>query len=318
MSRNRKHFVNRILKLVIILLMAAALLTTILVTTNKPAYACRCSQFPSPQDALKGATAVFAGKVISVNAAGSAIFSVSQIWKGEVLQQLVVTSPSGNSCSFNFQQGQDYLVYASGKSGSLTTGLCDRTKQLSSAELDLPLLGRGISLLTPTAPAYSIAVRNPSFELPSVGDRSFNIANITDWSVINTGNPGVFNPSAASFNFVPDGVQTLYSNGATVFQTLSTALAPKTLYTLGISVGRRQDFTDFPGFSVELRAGGNILASANQTHVRLPEAGKFERLTVYYVSPNSVEAGQLLEIRLKSVGAQTNFDLVTLDARPIP
>ncbi|MBD2537186.1 hypothetical protein H6G97_51635, partial [Nostoc flagelliforme FACHB-838] len=83
MSRNRKHFVNRILKLVIILLVAAALLTTILVTTNKPAYACRCSQFPSPQDALKGATAVFAGKVISVNAAGSATFSVSQIWKGE-------------------------------------------------------------------------------------------------------------------------------------------------------------------------------------------------------------------------------------------
>lgn len=87
---------------------------------------------------------------------------------------------------------------------------------------------------------------------------------------------------------------------------------------MGISVGRRQDFTDFPGFSVELRAGGTILASANQTHVRLPEAGKFERLTVYYVSPNSVEAGQFLEIRLKSVRAQTNFDLVTLDARPIP
>lgn len=229
MSRNRKHFVNRILKLVIILLVAVPLLITILVTTNKPAYACRCSQFPSPQDALKGAKAVFAGKVISVNAAGSATFSVSQIWKGEVLQQLVVTSPSGNSCSFNFQQGQDYLVYASGENGSLTTGLCDRTKQLSSAELELPLLGRGISLLTPTAPFYSIAVRNPSFELPSVGDSLFNIANITDWSVINTGNPGVFNPSAASFNFVPDGVQTLYSNGATVFQTLSTALAPKTL-----------------------------------------------------------------------------------------
>ncbi|MDZ8110515.1 MAG: hypothetical protein RM338_33630 [Nostoc sp. DedQUE12a] len=89
-------------------------------------------------------------------------------------------------------------------------------------------------------------------------NRKFNIANITDWSVINTGNPGVFNLSSSLFDFVPDGVQTLYSNGATAFQTLSTVLAPKTLYTLGVSVGRRRDFTDFPGFSVELRAGGTL------------------------------------------------------------
>jgi hypothetical protein len=318
MSKNLKHLVKRIFKPATVLLLAVALLITILVTTNKPAYACRCAGFPTPQEALNNATAVFAGRVISVNQSGNTTFSVSQIWKGEVLQKLVVTTPLGSSCGFNFQVGQDYLVYANGERNSLSTGLCDRTKELSSAELELPLLGRGISLLTPSAPAYSIAIRNPSFESPSLSDGSFNIANITDWSVINTGNPGVFNPSANSFNFVPDGVQTLYSNGGTVFQTLSTALAPKTLYTLGVSVGRRQDFTNFPGFSVELRAGGTVLASANQTHVRLPEAGKFERLTVYYVSPNTVEAGQLLEIRLKSAGAQTNFDLVTLDARPIP
>ncbi|HEY9801759.1 MAG TPA: hypothetical protein V6D25_15485 [Leptolyngbyaceae cyanobacterium] len=317
MNKNLKHFGNRILKPAIVLVLAVTLLITIVATTNKPAYACRCASFPSPQEALNNATAVFAGRVISVNTSGSATFSVSQIWKGEVLQNLVVTTPSGTSCGFNFQLGQDYLVYASGEKNNLTTALCDRTKELSSAELELPLLGRGISLLTPSAPAYSIAIRNPSFEQPSFADGSFNIASITDWSVINTGNPGVFNPSSSSFNFVPDGVQTLYSNGGTVFQTLTTALAPKTLYTLGVSVGRRRDFTDFPGFSVELRAGGTVLASANQTHVRLPQAGKFERLTVYYVSPDTVGAGQLLEIRLKSAGAQTNFDLVTLDARPI-
>jgi hypothetical protein len=318
MSINRRRFVNRILKLAIVLLLAVPLLITILVTTNKPAYACRCEYIESPQVALNDATAVFAGRVISVDASRSVTFSVSQIWKGEVSQQLVLNSFSGNSCSFKFQVGQDYLVYATGQSNSLGTGLCNRTRQLSAAGEDLATLGIGISSLTPYAPAYSIAIRNSSFESPSVNDGLFNIANITDWSVINTGNPGVFNPSSNSFDFVPDGVQTLYSNGATVFQTLTTALAPKTLYTLGVSVGRRRDFTNFPGFTVEFRAGGTILVSANQTHVRLPEASKFERLTVYYVSPNSVQAGQLLEIRLKSVGAQTNFDLVTLNARPIP
>lgn len=167
---------------------------------------------------------------------------------------------------------------------------------------------------TPSVHAEPIVINNPSFESPTLSDGLFNIADITGWSVINTGNPGAFNPFSNSFDFIPDGVQTLYSNGATVFQTLPTTLAPNTLYTLSVSVGRRRDFTDFPGFTVELRAGGNVLASANQTNVSIPEPGKFERLTLYYTSPNSVAPGQLLEIRLKSTGAQTNFDLVTLDA----
>ncbi len=181
-----------------------------------------------------------------------------------------------------------------------------------------PLAGAALATLTvemPSVRAEPIAIINPSFELPTVSDGSFNIANVTGWSVINTGNPGIFNPSSASFGFAPDGVQTLYSNGGTVFQTLATTLAPNTVYTLGVFVGRRLDFTPFPGFIVELRAGGTVLASANQTNIPLPTPGQFERLTLTYVSPRSIAPGQLLEIRLKSNGAQTNFDFVTLDAR---
>ncbi|MBW4565508.1 MAG: hypothetical protein KME32_31390 [Mojavia pulchra JT2-VF2] len=182
-----------------------------------------------------------------------------------------------------------------------------------------PLAGAAVTtLLTvgmPSVHAEPIAISNPSFESPSVFNGSFNIANITGWSVINTGNPGVFNPSSNSFNSVLDGIQTLYSNGATVYQTLPTTLAPNTIYTLGISVGRRLDFTTFPGFTIELRAGNTVLASANQTNIPVPSPGKFERLTLTYISPSSVPVGQPLEIRLKSAGAQTNFDFVTLDAR---
>jgi hypothetical protein len=183
-----------------------------------------------------------------------------------------------------------------------------------------PIAGAAFAtLLTvemPSARAEPIAIVNPSFEFPALSDGDFTIANITGWSVINTGNPGVFNPpSTSSFGFVPDRVQTLYSNGGTVFQTLATTLAPNTVYTLGVFVGRRLDFTTFPGFTVELRAGGTVLASANQTNIPLPTPGQFQRLTLTYVSPSSIAPGQLLEIRLKSNGAQTNFDFVTLDAR---
>jgi hypothetical protein len=83
---------------------------------------------------------------------------------------------------------------------------------------------------------------------------------------------------------------------------------------LRLQVGRRLDFTNFPGFTVELRAGNSVLASANQTMVPLPAPGQFVPLTLSFTTPSSVPQGQNLEIRLKSAGPQTNFDNVTLDA----
>jgi hypothetical protein len=166
----------------------------------------------------------------------------------------------------------------------------------------------------PSVHAAPIPITNPSFEEPALPKGSFTIENITGWSVINTGNPGVFNPSSTSFDSVPDGNQTLYSNSATVFQQLPATLAPNTTYTLRLQVGRRLDYTNFPGFTVELRAGNTVLASANQTMVPLPDPGKFVPLTLSFTTPSSVPQGQKLEIRLKSAGPQTNFDNVTLDA----
>lgn len=184
-------------------------------------------------------------------------------------------------------------------------------KALFIAGVMLAALG---TLETSKANAEPIAISNPSFEQPFLSDDSFTIENIPGWSVINTGNPGVFNPPSTAFGSVPDGEHTLYSNGGTVIQTLPTTLTPNTTYTLGVSVGKRLDYTNFPGFTVELRAGNTVLVSANETNILSPEPGTFQRLNLTYISPSSVPPGQNLEIRLKSAGAQTNFDLVTLDA----
>jgi len=166
----------------------------------------------------------------------------------------------------------------------------------------------------PAVHAAPIPITNPSFEEAALAKGSYTIENITGWSVIRNGNPGVFNPSSTSFQSVPDGNQTLYSNGSTVFQQLPTTLAPNTTYTLRLQVGRRLDYTNFPGFTVELRAGNTVLASANQTMVPLPAPGEFVPLTLSYTTPDSVLQGQNLEIRLISAGPQTNFDNVTLEA----
>lgn len=182
-----------------------------------------------------------------------------------------------------------------------------------------PIVGAAFATLVtvemPLVRAEPIVLINPSFESPTRFSGGY-IENVTGWSIIDngTGDTGVYNPLSASFGFVPDGAQTLYSNGGIVFQTLTRTLAPNTVYTLGVFVGRRLD-TAFPGFTVELRAGGTVLASANETNIPLPTPGNFERLTLTYVSPSSnVATGQLLEIRLKSNSIQTNFDFVTLDA----
>jgi hypothetical protein len=49
----------------------------------------------------------------------------------------------GWSCGYDFEEGQDYLVYASGKGEPFETSICDRTKQLSKADKDLAILGNG-------------------------------------------------------------------------------------------------------------------------------------------------------------------------------
>jgi hypothetical protein len=91
-------------------------------------------------------------------------------------------------------------------------------------------------------------------------------------------------------------------------------LQANTKYTLGAYVGRRQN-VPFPGYNIELYAGGNLLASNNSV---TPAEGTFAPVTVSYTSGISVTPGQALEIRLTSLGTQANFDLITLDAASIP
>lgn len=117
-----------------------------------------CSCMPgTPESYLENANAVFSGKVIDIieqtpNSTVSSelpeakrvIFEVSQVWKGKNKKQLVVTTAqSSAACGYYFQKGQRYLVYASGKSAKLQTGLCSGTKDLSEAQADLAVLGRG-------------------------------------------------------------------------------------------------------------------------------------------------------------------------------
>jgi hypothetical protein len=109
-----------------------------LVWPAAPVAACSCLPPPPPADAFVSATAVFHGRVAQVEPApegrdsfmGSILvrFQVDQSWKGPGTAEIQLrTARDSAACGYSFQPGADYLVYASGDSGSLTTNLCSRT-----------------------------------------------------------------------------------------------------------------------------------------------------------------------------------------------
>lgn len=126
--------------------------------TAQSVYACSCAATPPPRQALKEATSVFVGEVISkeifdvkdefgTQPVVRVRFAVSRIWKGiEGVEVVVHTSGYEIACGFNFEKGKKYLVYAypdRWKLGVLETGICNRTRKLESAAKDLRAIGKG-------------------------------------------------------------------------------------------------------------------------------------------------------------------------------
>jgi hypothetical protein len=129
------------------------------------ASACSCAALPgTPQEILSRSKAVFSGEVVefdkpppattmiegtmmSMMGGGgpeaTATLRVSEVWKGPRQQTMTVTTEadSGMGCGYPFEEGREYLVYATGNDPSV--GLCSETKPLSEADADLEALGEG-------------------------------------------------------------------------------------------------------------------------------------------------------------------------------
>ena len=165
------------------------------------------------------------------------------------------------------------------------------------------------------ARAESIFVENASFEFAELDDGSFVRSAPEGWTLLD-GRFGSFDPTAATFPGVPDGENTAYSNGGTIAQVLAAVLEANTTYTLQVDLGNRPE-TPFPGYLVQLIAGGTLLAEDTAT-LEPPGQGFTTSLVTYAALPDNPMIGQSLEIRLVSLGLQVNFDDVKLIRTPIP
>lgn len=197
-----------------------------------------------------------------------------------------------------------------------------------------------------------IPIENAGFEVPVLEDGVFTAGfsqgePIPGWTPYDpndliTGIPltlggvlytdvGTINPLSAQYpNEPPEGQNVGYSfvvnpfgSGVVGFtQTLDTFLTVNTKYTLQVEVGNPQgvdqfgnDYTGFPGYRVELVAGGNVLAADNNT-LNIEE-GEFKTSEVSFLAfADNLYLGNNLEIRLINLGQgpglSIDFDNVSL------
>lgn len=197
-----------------------------------------------------------------------------------------------------------------------------------------------------------IPIENAGFEIPVLEDGVFTAGfsqgePIPGWTPYDpndliTGIPltlggvlytdvGTINPLSAQYpNEPPEGQNVGYSfvvnpfgSGVVGFtQTLDTFLTVNTKYTLQVEVGNPQgvdqfgnDYTGFPGYRVELVAGGNVLAADNNT-LNIEE-GQFKTSEVSFLAfADNLYLGNNLEIRLINLGQgpglSIDFDNVSL------
>ncbi len=111
------------------------------------AFSCDCPAQPSFDDALAKSSVVFLGRVEEIGTSGYKkgfvqikLFAIKKFKGFEELPTndiVVMYTPAGQEqCGYKFQNGFEYIIYATGNPAFLQTGACSRTEVLEKAQLD--------------------------------------------------------------------------------------------------------------------------------------------------------------------------------------
>lgn len=157
--------------------LAFVLLSSVVVLVPTASLACSCGDDEgSPKErvalARNRADAVFVGKVVSMrlkpippysSSLFLAVFEVSESFKGRVGPMVVMPSGGDSTdCSYGFEDGKTYLVYAYSAGGTLSTDSCTRTRELGPQhEQELAWLRLSPTPQTPLALRRSAPVCTP-------------------------------------------------------------------------------------------------------------------------------------------------------------
>ncbi|MCL1469406.1 hypothetical protein [Argonema antarcticum] len=183
----------------------------------------------------------------------------------------------------------------------------------NSAFDDLPLQDGGYTVAQPI-PGWQVYDPSGLFTAPNVGS---NYATLNPQTLSYANEASLGNVSASYLeNPIGSGI-------AGLSQTLTDVLTVGNTYTLRAEIGNPLPDAalgaGFPGYVVQLVAGGKILAEDRNTRV-VPE-GAFVTSTVSYTPlTNDPSLGQPLEIRLLNplldIGREVDFNQISLEANP--
>lgn len=170
--------------------------------------------------------------------------------------------------------------------------------------------------------AVSLTVVNAGFEASLLGDTAFTNNTLPGWIGTDSSsaiwNFGAYNPPTGYFpGQAPEGLNVAYIERGAIYQTLGDVLTANTDYSLSVQVGDSLANT-LPGFAVQLRAGGTVLAEATGP---APANGSFQLVSLGFASGAAHPLlGQALEIWLIEndpvKSSEAFFDDVRLSAIP--
>ena len=112
--------------------------------------ACTCGREQPLAEDVAQSSAVFRAHVVGVSRSPWSFFSnrrvrllVNTSWKGPTTREIVVTTAADDGmCGFNFEVGEEYLVYAGGGGwDGLYVSSCSRTRTTTEAASDLAATG---------------------------------------------------------------------------------------------------------------------------------------------------------------------------------
>ncbi|WP_163999534.1 hypothetical protein [Pyxidicoccus caerfyrddinensis] len=125
------------------------LLGSTLFALPSSADACSCGGWTDLPTELRtardGAGVIVHGRVVSV-ASGQVRIEVIEAFKGATGGAKLVVDPDGGGggdCSYSFESGEEYLVYAHLHEGRVATSMCTRTRMVSKGDAELDWLRTG-------------------------------------------------------------------------------------------------------------------------------------------------------------------------------
>lgn len=222
------------------------------------------------------------------------------------------------------------------------------------------LVTLAVALGASTAQAAPVAIANAGFESNATTDGAFTVLVPDSWQVYDPGAVidqnanavGVIRPNVVNPYFpggAPEGAQAalVFLSGrdgeAGLQQTLADTLQPGTFYTLTVAVGNIASGTSlpgsadgggqfynlagFPGYRIELLAGGVVLASDSVSAGLIPEGEWRDAELGFDGSLAPASWGQALSIRLvnrdlagtaQAPAIEVDFDNVRLSAQTVP